>query len=155
MSDIRSEYEILMRNVESGALGVGNLVQMIVDERVAHHATGLALKEWQILANTPRPCNYHILAGINEQELIELILWMALPWGNNDPNFPESDGWTPRALNANTRMARTWQRVVRGRDLATPGGAVPTSEVVEKGEANGLEGNSSKEATGATGLTSS
>jgi hypothetical protein len=66
-----------------------------------------------------------------QSELVELILWLALPWADNDPIFPESDGWTPVALEANVRMARTWQKVVRSNKSEV---AVTT----EKGEAHGL-----------------
>lgn len=113
MTDIQSDYDLLMARVESGELGAGNLVAMILNQREAHAGQRLETQHWQVLYNEVRASIPYAFTVTGNEELVELILWLALPWADNDPIFPESDGWTPRALEANTRMKRTWQRVVR------------------------------------------
>lgn len=136
----QSDFDLMMAQVQAGTLGAANLAQLLLAEREAHHATGLEVKHWQVLYNAALALNLEHEPGMlstDATDLVELILWLALPWGDNDPLFPESDGWTPRALEANVRMRATWQRVVR--NLATPTGAVPVIDVDEKGGAHGSE----------------
>ena len=132
MTEIQSDYELLLARVETGELEYGNLAEMICSERARNATLVDALKEWQVLYNAETVFKRASTswARTTEEELKELILWLALPWGDNDPLFPESDGWTPRALEANARMKRTWQAVVRGNKST---GAVPD----EKGEPDG------------------
>lgn len=142
--EIESDYDVLMRRVASGELGSGNLVSMILDERAHAAALRLEVRHWQVLRNELAVQLHAIDEAevpdfLSLSDLVELILWLALPWGDNDPLFPESDGWTPVALEANRRMARTWQRVVRPRNLATSTGAVPRGDVVEKGDGDAIE----------------
>lgn len=138
MTEIASDYDVLMARVERGELAPGNLVQMILGLREELHDVGLEVKHWQVLCNEIKaastPEQYYLTLP-SDAELVELILWLAIPWDDNDPLFPESDGWTPRALDANRRMARTWQRVVRGSST----GAVPD----EKGDGDAIESISS------------
>jgi hypothetical protein len=138
---IQTDYELLMARVESGELGLPNLVEMILNERSRNAVLVDAVREWQVLYNEQKSMGYisrALLPSFEESDahaiadMVELILWLALPWGDNDPLFPESDGWTPQALAANVRMKQTWMRVVRGTDLS---GAVPE----EKGVADGNE----------------
>jgi hypothetical protein len=129
---VQSDYELLLARVDAGELGTGNLIQMILDERSRNAELADAVREWQVIATASRSL-IRDGNGIDweQSELVELILWLALPWADNDPIFPESDGWTPVALEANVRMARTWQKVVRSNKSEV---AVTT----EKGEAHGL-----------------
>jgi hypothetical protein len=126
-----TDRDDLLARVASGELGAANLVEMVVAEREKNAALADACREWNV--------RYNALAAAapewdeaNPNELVELILWLAIPWADNDPLFPESDGWTGVALEANQRMARTWRRVVRGHESP---GAVPD----EKGEPHGSE----------------
>jgi hypothetical protein len=129
---VQSDYELLLARVDAGELGTGNLIQMILDERSRNAELADAVREWQVIATASRSLIRDGNGIDREQsELVELILWLALPWADNDPIFPESDGWTPVALEANVRMARTWQKVVRSNKSEV---AVTT----EKGEAHGL-----------------
>lgn len=133
---LQTDYELLMARVESGELGLPNLVEMILNERSRNAVLVDAVREWQVLYNE-LACQVRSKSALGtvdnlESDMVELILWLALPWGDNDPLFPESDGWTPQALAANVRMKKTWMRVVRGTDLS---GAVPE----EKGVAHGNE----------------
>jgi hypothetical protein len=132
MTTVQSDYELLLARVDAGELGTGNLIQMILDERSRNAELADAVREWQVIATASRSL-IRDGNGIDweQSELVELILWLALPWADNDPIFPESDGWTPVALEANVRMARTWQKVVRSNKSEV---AVTT----EKGEAHGL-----------------
>lgn len=136
MSDFITDFTDLTRRVELGEIGSSNLVEMVLVEREKNAVLALALKESQVLYNEE-----HILKRGSStptmnafEEMQELILWLALPWADNDPLFPEDDGWTPRALEANARMKATWQRVVRG-NTESPG-AVPEES---KGGANDPE----------------
>jgi hypothetical protein len=130
MSDFITDFTDLTRRVELGEIGSSNLVEMVLVEREKNAVLVLALKEWQVLYNEIHSMEWWLDdAEIPEVELIELILWLALPWADNDPLFPEDDGWTPRALEANARMKATWQRVVRNQSP----GAVPEEN---KGGAN-------------------
>jgi hypothetical protein len=131
MNDIQSDYDLLIARVESGELGTGNLVAMILAEREQVNAARLEVKEWQVLFNDLRSQGRD-QPRAKIDNLIELILWLAIPWADNDPLFPEGDGWTPRALAANVRMKATWQRVVRNTS-----GAVP--EIEEEKEPHGTE----------------
>jgi hypothetical protein len=132
MTTVQSDYELLLARVDAGELGTGNLIQMILDERSRNAELADAVREWQVIATASRSLIRDGNGIDREQsELVELILWLALPWADNDPIFPESDGWTPVALEANVRMARTWQKVVRSNKSEV---AVTT----EKGEAHGL-----------------
>jgi hypothetical protein len=135
MSDFYTDFNELMRRVETGEIGSSNLAEMVLVEREKNAVLVLALKEQQVLYNEIRSAFVTALPRVEEQSLndaIELILWLALPWADNDPLFPEDDGWTPRALEANARMKATWQRVVRNQSP----GAVPEEN---KGGANGSE----------------
>ena len=137
MSDFYTDFNELMRRVETGEIGSSNLAEMVLVEREKNAVLVLALKEQQVLYNEIRSAFVTALPRVEEQSLndaIELILWLALPWADNDPLFPEDDGWTPRALEANARMKATWQRVVRG-NTESPG-AVPEES---KGGANDPE----------------
>jgi hypothetical protein len=134
VTEIETDYDVLMRRVASGELGAGNLVTMILEERARNARLADAVKEWATLYNVER-ARTSATPAASIDELVELILWLALPWGENDPLFPESDGWTPAALEANRRMARTWARVVRGNQSP---GAVPD----ERGDTDGIESNS-------------
>lgn len=134
---VQSDYDLLLARVASGELGAGNLVEMILNEQSKNAALVSTVKEWQVLYNDVRS----VTDAVNDRyyegyetvaDLVELILWLAIPWADNDPLFPESDGWTPRALEANARMKRTWQRVVRNQSP----GAVPEEN---KGGANDPE----------------
>jgi hypothetical protein len=136
VSDFITDFTDLTRRVELGEIGSSNLVEMVLVEREKNAVLALALKESQVLYNEE-----HILKRGSStptmnafEEMQELILWLALPWADNDPLFPEDDGWTPRALEANARMKATWQRVVRG-NTESPG-AVPEES---KGGANDPE----------------
>jgi hypothetical protein len=131
VNDIQSDYDLLIARVESGELGTGNLVAMILAEREQVNAARLEVKEWQVLFNDLRSQGRD-QPRAKIDNLIELILWLAIPWADNDPLFPEGDGWTPRALAANVRMKATWQRVVRNTS-----GAVP--EIEEEKEPHGTE----------------
>ena len=131
-----SDFSDLMRRVELGELGSSNLVEMVLIEREKNAVLVDALREYQVLYNDLK--SVWLRAGVTRDDLgtfldderaiadlVELILWLAIPWADNDPIFPESDGWTPRALEANVRMKETWQRVVRGRTPQESPGAVP------------------------------
>lgn len=59
-------------------------------------------------------------------DLTELIRWLALTYGDNDPAFPIETGntghrETVRLSVSNNRMRRTWLRVVRGINPEDPG----------------------------------
>ncbi len=128
-----TDYNDLMHRVDNGELGSSNLAEMLLVEREKNAVLADAVREWQVLYNEQKSFQITIEDTMpNETDLVELILWMALPWADNDPIFPESDGWTPRALDANARMKTTWQRVVRG----TSPGAVPEEN---KGGSHGPE----------------
>lgn len=134
MTDFTTDYSELMRRVETGEIGSSNLAEMVLVEREKNAVLVDALREWQVLANELKSLgalNNGLEHNWEIVNLVELILWLAVPWADNDPIFPESDGWTPRALEANVRMKATWQRVVRN----SSSGAVPP----EKGEPNGSE----------------
>ena len=132
-----SDFTDLMRRVELGELGSANLVETILAEREKNTVLYDAIREWQVLYNEIRAMEWWLDDGVPyEVDLVELILWLALPWADNDPIFPESDGWTPRALEANIRMKETWQRVVRGIAPQESPGAVPEDN---KGGSHGPE----------------
>ena len=138
MSDFITDFTDLTRRVELGEIGSSNLVEMVLIEREKNTTLVLAIKEWQVLYNAETVYKRATTDPVRstEEEMRELILWLAIPWADNDPLFPESDGWTPRALEANVRMRATWQRVVRSTQSSIDSlGAVPT----EKGVANGNE----------------
>jgi len=140
MTTIQSDYDLLLQRVASGELGAGNLVEMIITERSKNATLQTAVKEWQLLHNELQSwvivSEWSLHGDQDVADLVELILWLAIPWADNDPFFPESDGWTPAALAANVRMKATWQRVVRGTQSSIESlGAVPT----EKGVADGNE----------------
>ena len=56
-------------------------------------------------------------------DLIELVGWLALTYGDNDPAFPTEVGAHDNLLlsPSHARMRRTWLRVVRGIDPDDPG----------------------------------
>jgi hypothetical protein len=130
-----TDFDDLIYRAAKGELGVPNLAMMIVEERARNATLVDALKEWQVLAGAAEAIvavNYPAGHGVRSKynDIIELVLWLALPWGDNDPLFPESDGWTPRALEANSRMKATWIDIVRSNRIALTKstGAVPDEE---------------------------
>lgn len=135
VTDFYNAFTELMRRVETGEIGSSNLAEMVLVEREKNATLVLALKEQQVLYNEQKTFTITTEDTMPDRaDLVELILWLALPWADNDPLFPEGDGWTPRALEANARMKATWQRVVRG-NTESPG-AVPEES---KGGANDPE----------------
>jgi hypothetical protein len=66
-------------------------------------------------------------------DLCDLIDWLALTYGDNDPIWPLVHPVTGEPMPHNERLARTWQVVVRRNTDLTP------SEVpgVEEGDSNG------------------
>jgi hypothetical protein len=66
-------------------------------------------------------------------DLCDLIDWLALTYGDNDPIWPLVHPVTGEPMVHNERLARTWQVVVRRNTDLTP------SEVpgVEEGDSNG------------------
>lgn len=132
-----TDFSDLMHRVELGEVGSSNLVEMVLVEREKNAVLVDALREWQVLANELKAYATDLDTDfVSDDALVELILWLALPWADNDPIFPESDGWTPRALEANIRMKETWQRVVRGIAPQESPGAVPEDN---KGGSHGPE----------------
>ena len=48
----------------------------------------------------------------------DLIRWLALTYGDNDPLFGFEDPTSTVDLEFNERLRRTWMRVVRGEDAS-------------------------------------
>ncbi len=69
--------------------------------------------------------------AVSRAELIELILWLALPYAEGDPVFEVVDPYSRQPLPENARLARAWHLIVRGR-LApeSPGMDPGGSEVI-------------------------
>ena len=59
-------------------------------------------------------------------DLEDLVRWLAIPYGPNDPIWPREDAYG-NALEANARLDATWRRVVRDPDntLNNPNGLAP------------------------------
>lgn len=65
-------------------------------------------------------------------DLVELILWLALPYGPGDPVFEVVDPFSRQPLPENERLSRTWHRVVRGQAAPESPGMDPGgSEVIQ------------------------
>lgn len=75
--------------------------------------------------------------------LEDLVHWLAIPYGDNDPVFAFTNVVTGEELTHNIALARTWYRVVRGTGLPTeslggpldgengPGGTLPPGPPIE------------------------
>lgn len=48
-----------------------------------------------------------------KNELEDLVKWFALKWGDQNPEFPESDPVTGQLLPGNIELSNTWYAVVR------------------------------------------
>ena len=82
------------------------------------------------LLSTPAPAPFD--EGPTLADLVELILWLAIPYGAGDPVFETVDPWTRQPLEANARLARTWHGIVRGRPAPESPGMDPGgSEVIQ------------------------
>jgi hypothetical protein len=70
-------------------------------------------------------------------DLCNLIDWLALTYGDNDPIWPLVHPVTGEPMPHNERLARTWQVVVRRQDPSSA--SLTPSEVpgVEEGDSNG------------------
>jgi len=70
-------------------------------------------------------------------DLCDLIEWLALTYGDNDPIWPLVSPQTGERMIHNERLARTWQVVVRHNNkVSTP--EVPSGE---EGDSDGIEDN--------------
>jgi hypothetical protein len=72
-------------------------------------------------------------------DLCDLIDWLALTYGDNDPIWPLVHPVTGEAMVHNERLARTWQVVVRRNLIDQTNTSLTPSEVpgVEEGDSNG------------------
>lgn len=63
--------------------------------------------------------------------LVELILWLSIPYGTGDPVFEVVDPFSRQPLPENERLSRTWHLVVRGQAAPESPGMDPGgSEVI-------------------------
>ncbi len=70
--------------------------------------------------------------GPTMADLVELILWLAIPYGEGDPIFETVDPFSRQPLPENERLARNWHLIVRGRPAPESPGMDPGgSEVIQ------------------------